>query len=124
MSWLTVLLGALCAAMAVGTIYLNSPASAARPLVSTAGLQYFWDFGDGTVSSSANPLHEYQNSGIYKVSLTVKNGTDSTSSVFEVNANQGTLFRPQIVELGSDSFTLCSMDYSKALEYSLKSCSS
>ncbi|MDP8221506.1 MAG: PKD domain-containing protein [Candidatus Stygibacter frigidus] len=31
----------------------------------------FWEFGDGGFSTEINPAHEYQNSGIYTVSLTV-----------------------------------------------------
>ncbi len=33
--------------------------------------QYLWDFGDGIVSSTRNPLHAYQDSGLYAVTLTV-----------------------------------------------------
>ena len=32
-----------------------------------------WDFGDGTVSSSVDPIHEYTESGTYTVSLKVSN---------------------------------------------------
>ena len=32
---------------------------------------WFWDFGDGTYSSSQNPKHTYTEEGIYKVSLTI-----------------------------------------------------
>ncbi len=32
---------------------------------------YRWDFGDGFYSAEANPIHEYQEGGEYKVSLTV-----------------------------------------------------
>lgn len=34
-------------------------------------LLYFWDFGDGTTSAEANPIHTYQQVGIYDVSLTI-----------------------------------------------------
>ena len=33
---------------------------------------YFWDFGDGTTSSSPSPSHLYQHSGIYAVTLIVQ----------------------------------------------------
>jgi len=33
---------------------------------------YFWDFGDGTTSSSPSPSHFYQHSGIYAVTLVVQ----------------------------------------------------
>ncbi len=37
---------------------------------------YLWDFGDGTTSTEAEPLlHKYAGMGVYKIKLTVKNGT-------------------------------------------------
>jgi probable HAF family extracellular repeat protein len=40
---------------------------------------WFWDFGDGSKSTTQNPVHKYSKSGRYTVSLTVKNvmGTDT-----------------------------------------------
>jgi subtilisin-like proprotein convertase family protein len=39
----------------------------------TAGMQgnyeYFWDFGDGTFAETASPLHQFANTGTYKVKL-------------------------------------------------------
>lgn len=32
---------------------------------------YRWDFGDGSGSTEANPMHTYQNPGAYPVKLTV-----------------------------------------------------
>ncbi len=32
---------------------------------------YFWDFGDGAASGEENPVYEYENEGLYIVSLTV-----------------------------------------------------
>lgn len=40
-----------------------------------------WDFGDGTADSIQNPVHIYQNTGIYSVSLTVWNGTANDSTI-------------------------------------------
>ena len=41
--------------------------------------RWFWDFGDGTNSTLRNPVHAYQKSGMYNVTLTVWNdmGDDS-----------------------------------------------
>ncbi len=36
-------------------------------------LTYFWDFGDGTTSTDANPVHRYTAPGSYQVILTVRN---------------------------------------------------
>jgi PKD repeat protein len=43
--------------------------------------QYEWDFGDGSKSVEANPVHQFGKPGSYVVKLTVTNGTcsDSTS---------------------------------------------
>jgi PKD repeat protein len=34
---------------------------------------WFWDFGDGNTSEEQNPVHQYQEEGLYTVSLTVTN---------------------------------------------------
>jgi len=50
---------------------------------STGGpLAWHWDFGDGTVSSDANPANTYSTAGLYVVTLTVANsgGTASYTS--------------------------------------------
>lgn len=41
---------------------------------STNADTYFWDFGDGFTSTEISPIHTYQTSGEYLVSLTVSNG--------------------------------------------------
>lgn len=39
---------------------------------------YLWEFGDGTISTDANPQHTYQNAGTYSVKLTAF-GAESVS---------------------------------------------
>ncbi|MGN6618342.1 MAG: PKD domain-containing protein [Ilyomonas sp.] len=41
--------------------------------VSGTVAEWLWDFGDGKVSSEANPVHVYQTSGKYDVTLVAKN---------------------------------------------------
>ena len=42
---------------------------------------WLWDFGDGETSILQNPSHTYSSKGIYTVTLTVSNGTESYTSV-------------------------------------------
>jgi len=52
--------------------------------LSTGGIAWLWDFGDGTIDSVQNPTHIYSQDGLYTVSLTVTdvNGcVDSTRLV-------------------------------------------
>ncbi len=51
---------------------------------SLAGQEFYWDFGDGTLSNEVNPTHTYLNIGTYTVKLkvidtTTCNKVDSTS---------------------------------------------
>lgn len=41
---------------------------------STNGTTFEWNFGDGTTSNEANPVHTYQDGGEYVVTLTATNG--------------------------------------------------
>ena len=43
-------------------------------------VSYAWDFGDGTTSTSASPVHTYTGAGSYTVSLTVTDDQGSTGS--------------------------------------------
>ncbi len=46
---------------------------------STLGSSYFWDFGDGTISSLQNPTKSYSVTGNYSVKLTVTNASGCSS---------------------------------------------
>lgn len=37
-----------------------------------SNIQYIWNFGDGAVSNNPNPTHSYTSSGVFDVSLTLK----------------------------------------------------
>jgi choice-of-anchor A domain-containing protein len=54
----------------------------------SAVLSYTWDFGDGTISSMANPLKTYADSGTYTVKLITEalGGKDSAIQIITVNA--------------------------------------
>ena len=54
---------------------------------------YYWEFGDGTISTSQSPTHYYRNPGDYKVTLSVEtspSGVLSTSQVVHIG-DQGLL---------------------------------
>lgn len=52
----------------------------------TAGTTtYFWDFGDGTTSTQANPVHTYTGNGNYSVTLNVTNSTGCSKLLSKVN---------------------------------------
>lgn len=42
---------------------------------------YYWDFGDGTISNERNPLHHYDSVGIYDVKLIVINAFGCADSI-------------------------------------------
>ncbi|MEM9932945.1 MAG: choice-of-anchor L domain-containing protein [Bacteroidota bacterium] len=55
----------------------------------TPGLEWVWDFGDGTLSDQASPIHTYGEAGTYQVSVqvsSVESCTDSSTVVTEVFA--------------------------------------
>lgn len=41
--------------------------------LSTNAVSWYWDFGDGNVSTERNPAHQYSDEGVYDVMLTVSN---------------------------------------------------
>lgn len=51
---------------------------------------YAWDFGDGTTSEEADPLHTYDVPGMYVVTLTVSNGTCSSTATVEMTVEVNT----------------------------------
>jgi hypothetical protein len=52
-------------------------------------LTYLWDFGDGTNSTLADPLHYYAASGAYTVTLTLTNVCGSDMAFSSANATVG-----------------------------------
>ncbi|MGN6533369.1 MAG: PKD domain-containing protein [Ginsengibacter sp.] len=48
-------------------------------------LNYFWNFGDDSTSTAANPSHTYNASGSYTVSLTVSNATGCSDTLIKKN---------------------------------------
>ena len=72
-------------ATATGAIAYNASVTGAAP-----PFAYFWDFGDGTTASTANPVHTYAQGGVYITCLTVSDTSGcSTTSCITITAQQG-----------------------------------
>ena len=65
---------------------------------SKGATSYIWDFGDGTSSTLANPVHVYAAVGLYFVKLTVTNGT---CTHFKKDSLQITFSNPDFTINGS-----------------------
>ncbi len=73
-------------------------------LSSDKALRYEWDFGDGTKSTEASPMHIYATSGVYTATLTVFGETDTDIAEMSVLINdennwkaQGTYYLSSVV---------------------------
>lgn len=64
---------------------------------------WLWDFGDGTTSNDANPVHYYQQTGVYNVKLTVRNSNGVSSSKSKIVKIETV---GPVVDLGPD-ITVC-----------------
>ncbi|MBR9861668.1 PKD domain-containing protein [bacterium] len=47
-----------------------------------SGTQYYWDFGDGSTSTSRTPTHSYSSFGAYRICLTIWDSSRNCSSTF------------------------------------------
>ncbi|MDA8326794.1 MAG: PKD domain-containing protein [Nitrospiraceae bacterium] len=73
----------------VGTVnFVGSPIYGVAPLTvnftdlsTTSPISWYWDFGDGSTSTSQNPSHVYASPGTYNVTLTATNSYGSGSLV-------------------------------------------
>lgn len=59
------------------TVVFNSTDSTAA----TGIAGYLWDFGDETTSEEANPVHIYQENGVYDVTLTITDSIGQTATI-------------------------------------------
>lgn len=62
--------------------------------LSQNAINWLWDFGDGSISTDANPVHVYQKDGTYVVSLTV---TDQNGCVSTVTLGDYDIFAPDLL---------------------------
>ena len=66
---------------------------------------YFWSFGDGGTSTNTNPIHVYDEDGVYTVTLTATNacGTDVYTQIIEIITLPQAFFSSDVTE-GCDPF--------------------
>jgi PKD repeat protein len=53
--------------------------------LSSGAEEYTWSFGDGNISMEENPVHTYQQSGTYSVTLNATNGNCNSSTSTSIN---------------------------------------
>src|SRR5258706_783950 len=72
-------------------------------------LTYFWNFGDGNNSTSANPVHTYNTYGNYNVTLVVADGIGCSDTITRINYvmvnNPTASFSPQPTTSGCAPLT-------------------
>lgn len=64
------------------TVSCVAPATINFSNQTTGNNTYYWDFGDSTSSTLMNPSHQYQDTGVYSVKLSVKSSNGCTDSLF------------------------------------------
>jgi PKD repeat protein len=87
--------------------FSGSPTSGPPPLDVTFAdesigdiVSWYWDFGDGGVSTEANPVHSYIDEGTYSVSLTVTEDLDSSDNTIKVDYISVGDVDPHVVRYG------------------------
>ncbi len=74
---------------------------------SLAGTDFRWDFGDGNTSEERDPMHQYEKTGEYQVSLTTGNGVcfDRKTQIVQLAPLEvGNVFTPSVMDGRNDSF--------------------
>jgi gliding motility-associated-like protein len=67
------------------TVACKAPFAVQFTNTSSGILTYNWNFGDGSSSTQANPLHTYLQNGVYTVTLTGTNSNSCTDSLVQTN---------------------------------------
>ncbi len=82
------------------TVDINNDPTVQFSDASADAVEWFWNFGDGTTSTDANPSHSYTRMGTFYVSLTVTNSDGCTNSAIqEIEVVDSSVGVEDIVEL-------------------------
>ncbi|MEX2589005.1 MAG: PKD domain-containing protein, partial [Chitinophagales bacterium] len=73
---------------------------------------WFWVFGNGSISTDRNPVAIYPNPGTYQVSLTVTDGVNTDTKTINGYIEIGTEASAPIVQFTADTTTSCTNDLS------------
>ncbi len=65
------------------TAFCQAPATVSFSNMSNNGSTYYWDFGDGSTSTSLDPTHTYQSNGNYSVKLISNGGSCGIDSIIK-----------------------------------------
>jgi PKD repeat protein len=65
---------------------------------------YNWDFGDGNTSTLSAPVHFYENTGLFDVTLTISNEISSLSESIQLSINQNNGPKSACEVLGNTNF--------------------
>jgi len=87
-----------CAPLTVQYTDLSTPTSS--PIVS-----WFWDFGDANSSTASNPVHTYQDPGVYDVSISITDSLGCNQS--KASPNYIIVSTPPALSFTMDSSSSC-----------------
>lgn len=101
--------------------YVDNSGTVSFTDASIGATSWFWDFGDNTTSTQQNPVHTYNTAGSYTITLTINNGSCTSTQTFSVivGVDQISVPRPSIVLLPNPTNGLASILLDKAVEEDL-----
>jgi PKD repeat protein len=73
--------------------------------LSAATPEFYWSFGDGGFSVSQTPVHIFQKSGIYPVTLTIFDGMKHSSITQHITINGNSTALPEFKAFQEDNFS-------------------